>query len=173
MSEEIWDILKLLLAGGVGAAILPLATEGLNILHGRRDRRYAIYDDLRKSFDENSIYAPIFKSLDLIDGTEAEIEKGKKKLAEINDSLRHGFLAMLERIALVWRSDILPVSVLNYNFGHYTILAYDTIELWPNGLEDRDHEYYASLADFVQTLRLEREKLRANRAAYIRTVRLR
>ncbi|KSV67413.1 hypothetical protein N185_30485 [Sinorhizobium sp. GW3] len=94
------------------------------------------------------------------------------KLSEdVPVSTRHAILALLERIALVWRSGLVNVRVLNYNFGHYAILAYDTDEMWPHK-EDRAHPYYASLGNFIDKLRVEQKKLHADPKKYVKGVRM-
>ncbi|APO72197.1 hypothetical protein IE4872_PD01676 (plasmid) [Rhizobium gallicum] len=140
---------------------------------GRADRRFAVYDELRRSFDEAGMYSQIFKALDLIDDEDVNANnKGKLKLSDdVNVNTRHAFLALLERIALIWRSRLVNIRVLNYNFGHYAILAYDTDEMWPHK-DDRSHPYYASLKDFIDQLRQEKKKLHANPQEYIRGVRM-
>lgn len=140
---------------------------------GRADRRFAIYDELRRSFDETGMYSQIFKALDLIDDENvAANDKGKLKLSDdVSVSTRHAFLSLLERIALVWRSGLVNVRVLNYNFGHYAILAYDTDEMWPHK-EDRAHPYYASLGNFIDEMRMQQKKLHADPQKYIEGVRM-
>ncbi|MBB3411936.1 hypothetical protein FHT87_005903 [Rhizobium sp. BK316] len=138
----------------------------------RADRRYVIYDELRRIFDESPEYSRIFNALDLIDDKdEKKRNKGRDQLSEIKPEVRHGFLAFLERIALIWRSGLVNIRVLNYNFGYWIVLAFDTDEMWPNG-EDRSHPYYASLSNFVDQLRREKEKLEGNPGRYAKYVKV-
>jgi len=155
----------------VGSMVGTLATFAVFQI-GRADRRFTVYDDLRKSFDEKGSYSPIFHALHLIDDEDEEKQKkGRQYLADVKVEIRHGFLALMERIALVWRSGSVNIRVLNYNFGYYMILAYDTDEMWPDK-DDRLHPYYASLANFVDKLRDEQKRLTSEPARYIRGVKM-
>ena len=138
----------------------------------RADRRYVIYDELRRIFDESPEYGQIIEALNLIDNEDEKTRnRGRDRLSEIDPQIRHGFLAFLERIALIWRSRLVNIQVLNYNFGYWTLLAFDTDEMWPNA-EDRSHPYYASLSDFVDQLRREKKELEGNKGRYAKYVKV-
>ena len=169
-SKAMWE--TDFLSGSIFGAALTSLASFIVFQVGRADRRFTVYDGLRKSFDEAGEYSSIFHALHLIDDERHELQKeGRQCLANVKVEIRHGFLALMERIALAWRSGLVNIRVLNYNFGYYMILAYDTDEMWPDD-GDREHPYYASLANFVERLRDEKKRLYKNRAKYIRGVRM-
>jgi hypothetical protein len=102
-------------------------------------RRYEIYDKLRERFDSPE-FAKIFDALDRYAGTEGDDKiVAERALRTIDVTERSRLAAFIEHIALVAKSRILDYNLVQYQFGHYAQLCWESDPSWDALCEPSDN----------------------------------
>jgi hypothetical protein len=95
-------------------------------------KRMEIYEKLRKGFDEEEDFYPIFDALDA--RSDASTEQAKQaadaQISAIDSKLRARFAAYIEDVALYAKSNIFSYELANYEFGDYTRMCWEAPSFW-------------------------------------------
>jgi hypothetical protein len=159
------DPALLLLAGSVFAFVFKYWFDTIN--EGIK-RRVEIYERLRKGFDEEPAFYPVFGALDARDSatTQADIVKADAALANLDSKLKVRFAAFIEDVGLYTKSGVLGYRLANYEFGDYTRMCYQYDAFWSNicspGKDQKTEPLWAMFRQFHRAIEPFNAKLEAN-----------
>ena len=158
---SMWKDVAAIVAAGVALVTLVLGVREHR--QQGKQQRAASFLDLRVRRDSEPVFTRITRALN----------DDHPALKAIEASDKRYFLALLEEVALMVNSRLVPMEVAHYMFGSFAIQSWDIAEFWENMLaNEKDHSYWSLYRGFVEQMRIEETSLEAAAGSY-RTLRAR